>query len=123
MYARRRRTYFALMGTCLALFVSAWSFVRLWSTEAAVGMAFAAMVLPPLAAIAANRRGPDDRWWDEPPPNLPPPADRSPADPADRTGAGLVDSGRWDPDRVGPGGDPESDAWWAELDGRSRPGP
>ncbi|MEU2179321.1 DUF3099 domain-containing protein [Streptomyces thermolilacinus] len=66
MYARRRRTYFVLMGTCLALFVSAWAFVRLWSVEAAAGMAFAAMLLPPLASWAANRRGPDDRWWDDP---------------------------------------------------------
>ncbi len=54
------------MGTCLVLFVSAWAFVRLWSVEVAVGMVFAAMLLPPLAAWTANRRGPDDRWWDAP---------------------------------------------------------
>ncbi|WP_228984096.1 DUF3099 domain-containing protein [Streptomyces sp. DH12] len=121
MYARRRRTYFALMGTCLALFVSAWSFVRLWSTEAAVGMAFAAMVLPPLAAIAANRRDPDDHWWDEPPPPSRPTADHPHG--ADLPDPHRPDPHRPDPDRADPGGDPESDAWWAELDGRSRPEP
>ncbi|MCY0927496.1 DUF3099 domain-containing protein [Streptomyces sp. H27-H1] len=66
MYARRRRAYFLLMGGCLFLFVSAWSFVRLWSVEAAVAMCVVAMVIPPVAAIVANRRGPDDRWWDDP---------------------------------------------------------
>ncbi|KIF68729.1 membrane protein [Streptomyces sp. AcH 505] len=67
MYTRRRRAYFLLMGGCLVLFVSAWSFVRLWSVPAAVAMAVVAMVIPPVAAIVGNRRGKDDRWWDEPP--------------------------------------------------------
>ncbi|GAB2578518.1 hypothetical protein GCM10027168_09420 [Streptomyces capparidis] len=66
MYARRRHRYFALMGLCLALFVSAWAFVRLWSVPAAVAMCVVAMVIPPCAAIVANRRDPDDRWWDDP---------------------------------------------------------
>lgn len=66
MYARRRHRYFALMGLCLALFVSAWAFVRLWSVPLAIGMCVVAMVIPPVAAIVANRREPDDRWWDEP---------------------------------------------------------
>ncbi|OII63315.1 DUF3099 domain-containing protein [Streptomyces sp. CC53] len=66
MYERRRRAYFAIMGACLVLFVSAWTFVRLWSTEAAVALAFAAALLPPIASWVANRRGPDDRWWDDP---------------------------------------------------------
>ncbi|MDT0544168.1 MULTISPECIES: DUF3099 domain-containing protein [Streptomyces] len=65
MYARRRHAYFILMGACLTLFVSAWGFVRLWSVPAAVAMCVVAMVIPPLAAIVANRRGPSDRWWDE----------------------------------------------------------
>ncbi|MER7793380.1 DUF3099 domain-containing protein [Streptomyces sp. NPDC097640] len=65
MYARRRHAYFILMGACLTLFVSAWGFVRLWSVPAAVAMCVVAMVIPPLAAIVANRRGPGDRWWDE----------------------------------------------------------
>jgi Protein of unknown function (DUF3099) len=66
MYARRRLAYFSLMGACLTLFVSAWAFVRLWSVAAAVAMCVIAMVIPPCAAIIANRRGPEDRWWDEP---------------------------------------------------------
>ncbi|MFE5854017.1 DUF3099 domain-containing protein [Streptomyces sp. NPDC056500] len=66
MYARRRRAYFVLMGGCLVLFVSAWAFVRLWSVPAAVAMCVVAMVIPPIAAMVANRRGPDDRWWDDP---------------------------------------------------------
>ncbi|MET9292106.1 DUF3099 domain-containing protein [Streptomyces sp. NPDC003077] len=66
MYARRRRWYFAMMGVCIALFVLAWGVVRLWSVPAAVAMCVVAMVIPPFAAIVANRRGPDDRWWDDP---------------------------------------------------------
>ncbi|MFD3698461.1 DUF3099 domain-containing protein [Streptomyces sp. NPDC058646] len=66
MYARRRRVYFLLMGGCLFLFVSAWSFVRLFSVEAAVALCVVAMVIPPVAAMIANRRGPEDRWWDDP---------------------------------------------------------
>ncbi|MEU9581294.1 DUF3099 domain-containing protein [Streptomyces chilikensis] len=65
MYARRRRAYFVLMGTCLGLFVLAWGVVRLWSVPVAVAMCVVAMVIPPVAAVVANRRGPDDRWWDE----------------------------------------------------------
>ncbi len=66
MYARRRHLYFAMMGTCIALFVLAWGVVRLWSIPVAVGMCVVAMVIPPLAAMVANRRGPEDRWWDDP---------------------------------------------------------
>ncbi|MBH1936161.1 DUF3099 domain-containing protein [Streptomyces sp. AV19] len=65
MYARRRHVYFAMMGTCIGLFVLAWAVVRLWSVPAAIGMCLVAMVIPPVAAVVANRRGPDDRWWDE----------------------------------------------------------
>ncbi|MGW2842581.1 DUF3099 domain-containing protein [Streptomyces sp. NPDC001493] len=65
MYARRRRGYFLLMGGCVVLFVSAWAVVRLWSVPVAVGMCVVAMVIPPIAAMVANRRGPEDRWWDE----------------------------------------------------------
>ncbi|OEV07812.1 MULTISPECIES: DUF3099 domain-containing protein [Streptomyces] len=65
MYARRRRSYFVLMTTCLVLFVSAWAFVRLISVPAAVGLCVVALVIPPIAAIVGNRRGPDDRWFDE----------------------------------------------------------
>lgn len=51
---RRRRWYFALMGTCLLLIVLAWNLVRLWSTTAAVAMSVVAAVLPPIAVIVAN---------------------------------------------------------------------
>ena len=51
---RRRRWYFALMGTCLALIVLAWNVVRLWSTTAAVAMSVVAAVLPPVAVLIAN---------------------------------------------------------------------
>ncbi|MCZ9347570.1 DUF3099 domain-containing protein [Streptomyces sp. TRM76130] len=66
MYGRRRRVYFALMGACVALSVPAWGLVRLWSVPAAVALCVVAMVIPPFAAIVANRRGPDGRWWDDP---------------------------------------------------------
>ncbi|MFJ3088175.1 DUF3099 domain-containing protein [Streptomyces sp. NPDC086838] len=104
MYRRRRRAYFVLMGVCLVLFVSAWAFVRLWSMPAAIAMCVIAMVIPPVAAMVGNRKGPEDRWWDEPGGRQePPPGDTR------RTGKGG-----------GATGDPESDAWWDELDGRKR---
>lgn len=53
--ARRRRAYFWMMGTCLTLIFLAWFVVRLWSTTAAVVMSMVAAVIPPLAAIVANR--------------------------------------------------------------------
>ncbi|WP_240979273.1 DUF3099 domain-containing protein [Streptomyces sp. HNM0574] len=56
------------MTVCLALFIGAWALVRLWSVPVAIGMCVVAMVIPPVAAIIGNRRGPDDRWWDEPGP-------------------------------------------------------
>lgn len=79
---RRRRWYFAMMGTCVVLFVLAWSVVRLWSVPAAIGMCLIAAAIPPVAAIVANRRGPHERWFDE------------------------------------ESGDPQSDDWWAELEGK-----
>ncbi|WP_326611607.1 hypothetical protein OG949_20915 [Streptomyces scopuliridis] len=71
MYARRRRRYFLLMGGCLVLFVSAWTFVRDISVPAAVIMSFVAMLIPPAAAIVGNTKDRDDRWWDEPPVDAP----------------------------------------------------
>ncbi len=53
--AIRRRRYFWIMGACLTLIVLAWTVVRFVSTEAAVAMSLVAMVLPPVAAIVANR--------------------------------------------------------------------
>ncbi|MFJ8888023.1 DUF3099 domain-containing protein [Streptomyces sp. NPDC102402] len=119
MYDRRRRGYFLMMGGCLFLFVSAWAFVRLWSVPAAVAMCVVAMVIPPVAAIVANRRGPEDRWWDDPA------RDSRPGN------SGVGDTPPPTPPKAGPDarpgragrertGDPTSDAWWDELDGRNR---
>ncbi|MEY9846263.1 DUF3099 domain-containing protein [Streptacidiphilus sp. MAP5-3] len=66
MQSRRRHAYYALMAVCLFLIVLAWNVVRLWSVPAAVVMSLVAMVIPPIAAVVANRRGPDDAWWDDP---------------------------------------------------------
>lgn len=55
-----------MMGLCLSLFVVACAVVRLWSVPAAVAMCVVAMVIPPFAAIVANRKGPEDRWYDDP---------------------------------------------------------
>ena len=52
----RRRRYLAMMGVCVALIVLAWTVVRLWSTTLAVAMSAVALVIPPFAAIVANRR-------------------------------------------------------------------
>jgi hypothetical protein len=43
------------MGVCLLLIVLAWNVVRLYSTTAAVVMSLVAAVIPPVAAIVANR--------------------------------------------------------------------
>jgi hypothetical protein len=51
----RKRRYFALMGVCLLLIVLAWNVVRLYSTTAAVVMSLVAAMIPPIAAIVANR--------------------------------------------------------------------
>ena len=50
----RKRAYLILMGTCLTLFVLAWSVVRFYSTTAAVAMSVVAAVIPPIAVIVAN---------------------------------------------------------------------
>lgn len=55
---RRQREvrYLAMMGICMLLIVLAWFVVRFYSTTAAVAMSAVALVIPPLAAIVANRR-------------------------------------------------------------------
>ncbi len=50
----RIRRYLAIMGTCLLLITLAWTWVRLYSTTAAVVMSMIAAVLPPIAVIVAN---------------------------------------------------------------------
>jgi uncharacterized protein DUF6343/DUF3099 family protein len=54
----RTREYLLLMGTCLLLLLVAWVAVRPFSTTAAVVLTLVAMVIPPAAAILANR----GRW-------------------------------------------------------------
>jgi hypothetical protein len=101
--AHRRHWYFAMMGTCVVLFVMAWAVVRLWSVPAALVMCLVAMTIPPFAAIVANKRRPGERWFDE--------------QDGDEDGEGTDGRrGRSDVDT----GDPESDAWWNELEGRGR---
>jgi len=51
----RKKAYFWLMGTCIALIVLAWNVVRFWSTTAAVVMSVVAAVIPPIAVIVGNR--------------------------------------------------------------------
>jgi hypothetical protein len=114
VYARRRHWYFAMMGTCVVLFIMAWAVVRLWSVPAAIGMCVVAMVIPPVAAIVANRKGPEDRWWDDPT-GTPPEPERKPPEPQDA----RVRQARHR-HVSGDSGDPESDAWWAELDDGNR---
>jgi hypothetical protein len=53
----RMRRYFWIMGTCLALIVAAWTVVRLVSVPTAIVMSAVAAVLPPIAAMVANRHG------------------------------------------------------------------
>jgi uncharacterized membrane protein YgaE (UPF0421/DUF939 family) len=56
----RRRAYFLLMGTCVALITLAWLVVRIFSVTAAVVMSVVAMVIPPIAAFLGNTGDPDD---------------------------------------------------------------
>ena len=56
----RKRAYFAMMGTCIALIVLAWTLIWRYSVTAAVVMSAVALVVPPVAAIVANS-GPANR--------------------------------------------------------------
>jgi hypothetical protein len=51
----RRQVYLALMGTCIGLIVLAWFVVRFYSIPVAVAMSVVAMLIPPVAAMIANR--------------------------------------------------------------------
>lgn len=51
----RKRWYFVLMGTCIALILLAWFVVRFFSVGAAIAMSAVAMVIPPVAAMVGNR--------------------------------------------------------------------
>jgi hypothetical protein len=50
----RMRRYLVIMTVCLLLLVLAWTWVRLYSTTAALVMSMVAAVLPPIAVIVAN---------------------------------------------------------------------
>jgi hypothetical protein len=52
----RRRRYLEIMGACLTLIVLAWTVVPHYSVRLAAAMTLVAAVLPPIAAIVANRR-------------------------------------------------------------------
>lgn len=118
-----------MMGTCVVLFVLAWSVVRLWSVQAAIGMCLFAMVIPPVAAIVANRKGPEDRWWDEKGGPGSKEAGRAAhpeagrrAHPDSKEARRKAEDAAPEPDKRTKGGcgDPQSDAWWAELDEGNR---
>jgi len=53
----RMRWYLILMGICLGLIVSAWTVVRTFSVPTALAMSAIAAVIPPVAAMVANRHG------------------------------------------------------------------
>jgi hypothetical protein len=42
------------MAACLVMFISAWTWVRLFSITAAIVLSAVALAIPPLAAIVAN---------------------------------------------------------------------
>ncbi len=73
-----------MMGLCLSLFVVACAVVRLWSVPAAVAMCVVAMVIPPFAAIVANRKGPRTAGTTTPTP-VPPPGQDGDASPTPPT--------------------------------------
>jgi hypothetical protein len=52
----RQRAYLIMMGTCIGLFVLAWTVVRLVSLPAAIGMSAVAAAIPPIAAVVGNAR-------------------------------------------------------------------
>ena len=51
------RGYLLMMGVCIALIVSAWTVVRLVSVPIAIAMSAVAAIIPPVAAMFANRQG------------------------------------------------------------------
>lgn len=53
----REQVYLAMMGTCLALVILAWTVVRLFSPGLAVVMSVVAAFIPPFAVMVANSRG------------------------------------------------------------------
>jgi hypothetical protein len=66
---RRHLRYFVIMGVCLLLIVSAWTWVRDYSVFAAGVMSVVAALLPPLAAVVTNADSPIFRDGDDGPPD------------------------------------------------------
>jgi len=56
-----KRWYFALMGTCIGLFVLSWAVIDRYSRLAAVIVSAVALVIPPFAVIVANVASATDR--------------------------------------------------------------
>ncbi len=56
-----KRWYFALMATCISLFVLAWAVIDRYSALAAVIVSAVALVIPPFAVIVANVASATDR--------------------------------------------------------------
>jgi hypothetical protein len=55
---RRRLRYLIMMGCCLLLLVTAWTWVRFYSVFAAGVMSLVAAMIPPFAAMMANADSP-----------------------------------------------------------------
>ncbi len=58
---RDKRLYFALMTTCIGLFVLSWAVLDRYSTIAAVVVTLVALAIPPFAVIIANAASATDR--------------------------------------------------------------
>jgi predicted branched-subunit amino acid permease len=56
-----KRLYFALMATCIGLFVLSWAVLDRYSTIAAVAVSIVALAIPPFAVIIANAASATDR--------------------------------------------------------------
>jgi hypothetical protein len=56
-----KRWYFALMATCIGLFVLSWALIDRYSTLAAVIVSVVAVAIPPFAVIVANVASATDR--------------------------------------------------------------
>jgi Protein of unknown function (DUF3099) len=56
-----KRWYFALMATCIGLFVLSWALIDRYSMLAAIVVSAAALVIPPFAVIIANVASATDR--------------------------------------------------------------
>jgi hypothetical protein len=56
-----KRFYFALMTTCIVLFVLSWAVLDRFSAIAAIAVSAVAVVIPPVAVIIANVASASDR--------------------------------------------------------------